>query len=237
MNGSGAEGDAAPFSYYSERLAGERLRRVYEVASPRVKRYFAEEIRHVVSRLPAAASVLGSAVRSGGAGSRACGAVVGVDTALEPRPARRFRGGGRLAVTMDAVGSASAGPSASSACRTASAFHVDRRRSSGGGRPRGPRRVSSRPTPGVLAAPAGVVSGRRPRSGRADRRGRPGRRHRLQGRIHRDHGPPGSSRTSRPARTASTARSTVQRVLRDRGLTPSLRQPSAPRNAPAVASG
>jgi len=136
MSGSGAEGDAAPFSYYSERLAGERLRRVYEVASPRVKRYFAEEIRHVVSRLPAAASVLELGCGYGRVMRELTGhaaLVVGVDTALESLAlARRFLAPAanvRL-VAMDAV-ELGFGRTFDVVCcvqNGISAFHVNRRR-------------------------------------------------------------------------------------------------------------
>ena len=44
--------------YYAEKLAGERLRRVYEIASPRVQRYLEAEIEHVCSRLRPDDSVL-----------------------------------------------------------------------------------------------------------------------------------------------------------------------------------
>ncbi len=44
--------------YYVEKLAGERLQRCYEIASPRVKQYFEAEIQHVLERLKPADSVL-----------------------------------------------------------------------------------------------------------------------------------------------------------------------------------
>jgi len=37
--------------YYTGKLSGERLRRCYEIASPRVKRYLAAEIRFLLSRV------------------------------------------------------------------------------------------------------------------------------------------------------------------------------------------
>jgi 2-polyprenyl-6-hydroxyphenyl methylase/3-demethylubiquinone-9 3-methyltransferase len=39
--------------YYARKLTGERLQRVYEIASPRVQRYLDAEIRHVLARLRA----------------------------------------------------------------------------------------------------------------------------------------------------------------------------------------
>jgi SAM-dependent methyltransferase len=45
-------------AYYAEKLAGERLRRCYEVASPRVKRYLEAEVLHVLARIGAASRVL-----------------------------------------------------------------------------------------------------------------------------------------------------------------------------------
>jgi len=37
--------------YYAQKLSAERLRRVYEIAPPRVRRYLDAEIEHVVSRI------------------------------------------------------------------------------------------------------------------------------------------------------------------------------------------
>ena len=44
--------------YYTGRLTGERLRRVYEIAPARVKQYLEAEIRHVLARMPRGGSVL-----------------------------------------------------------------------------------------------------------------------------------------------------------------------------------
>lgn len=38
-----------PFNYYDKKLGAERLRRVYEIAPPRVRQYLEAEIRHVLS--------------------------------------------------------------------------------------------------------------------------------------------------------------------------------------------
>ena len=37
--------------YYTGKLSGERLRRCYDIASPRVKQYLAAEIRFLLSRV------------------------------------------------------------------------------------------------------------------------------------------------------------------------------------------
>jgi 2-polyprenyl-6-hydroxyphenyl methylase/3-demethylubiquinone-9 3-methyltransferase len=47
-----------PGDYYSTRLAGERLRRCYELAPPRVRQYLASEIEFVLESLPPGAMVL-----------------------------------------------------------------------------------------------------------------------------------------------------------------------------------
>jgi len=44
--------------YYAQKLSGERLRRCYEIASPRVKQYLEAEIDHVLRHLEGAAVVL-----------------------------------------------------------------------------------------------------------------------------------------------------------------------------------
>jgi SAM-dependent methyltransferase len=45
-------------SYYKNGLAGERLRRVYEIAPPRVRRYLEAEVAYVLERLRPADAVL-----------------------------------------------------------------------------------------------------------------------------------------------------------------------------------
>jgi 2-polyprenyl-6-hydroxyphenyl methylase/3-demethylubiquinone-9 3-methyltransferase len=44
--------------YYDRKLAGNRLQRCYEIASPRVKQYLEAEIRHVLIRLQSVEDVL-----------------------------------------------------------------------------------------------------------------------------------------------------------------------------------
>jgi SAM-dependent methyltransferase len=44
--------------YYSERLSAERLRRVYDIAPPRVRQYLEAEIDHVVQRIGLGGTVL-----------------------------------------------------------------------------------------------------------------------------------------------------------------------------------
>ncbi len=70
--------------YYAESLSGERLRRCYELASPRVRRYLEAEIRFVLERLASGGAVLELgcgygrvALRLGEVARR----VVGIDTA------------------------------------------------------------------------------------------------------------------------------------------------------------
>jgi ubiquinone/menaquinone biosynthesis C-methylase UbiE len=46
------------FDYYDEKLSAERLRRVYEVAPPRLKQYLDAEIQHVLGRMKPGAVVL-----------------------------------------------------------------------------------------------------------------------------------------------------------------------------------
>lgn len=72
-------------TYYRDKLAAERLRRVYEVASPRVKQYLRAEVNHVLSRIEH-----GSAVLELGCGfgrilpdlAARAGQVVGIDNSL-----------------------------------------------------------------------------------------------------------------------------------------------------------
>jgi len=45
-------------SYYKDNLAGERLRRVYEIAPPRVRRYLDAEVAYVLERLRSRDAVL-----------------------------------------------------------------------------------------------------------------------------------------------------------------------------------
>lgn len=44
--------------YYTQRLSGERLRRCYEIAPPRVQRYLRAEIEHVLERLEVGGQLL-----------------------------------------------------------------------------------------------------------------------------------------------------------------------------------
>jgi ubiquinone/menaquinone biosynthesis C-methylase UbiE len=72
--------------YYSERLAGERLRACYEVAPPAAKAYLEAEVAFVVERTPASAVLLelgcgyGRVLRPL---ARQARAVVGIDTSVE----------------------------------------------------------------------------------------------------------------------------------------------------------
>jgi ubiquinone/menaquinone biosynthesis C-methylase UbiE len=73
-------------SYYVKSLAGERLRRCYDVASPRVRRYLEAEIQYVLSRLRPTDSVLELGCGYGRVAFRLADvarSVVGIDTAAE----------------------------------------------------------------------------------------------------------------------------------------------------------
>ncbi len=70
--------------YYSEKLAGERLRRCYEIAPPRVEQYLRAEIRHVLSLTGPGDSVLELGCGYGRVTfeiAKIAGRVVGIDTA------------------------------------------------------------------------------------------------------------------------------------------------------------
>lgn len=72
--------------YYAKKLSAERLRKVYEVASPRVRRYLEEEIRFVLDRVEPDALVLelgcgyGRVLERVASGTKR---IVGIDTSLE----------------------------------------------------------------------------------------------------------------------------------------------------------
>jgi 2-polyprenyl-6-hydroxyphenyl methylase/3-demethylubiquinone-9 3-methyltransferase len=72
--------------YYARKLAGARLRRCYELASPRVQLYLEAELRHVLARLAPTDRVLELGSGYGRVAlrlARAARRVVGVDTARE----------------------------------------------------------------------------------------------------------------------------------------------------------
>ena len=72
--------------YYSARLSGDRLRKCYELAPPRVKQYLEAEIRFVLSKLRPSDSVLELGCGYGRVASRLAEVatqVVGIDTSLE----------------------------------------------------------------------------------------------------------------------------------------------------------
>lgn len=73
-------------SYYSDKLAGKRLRRCYEIASPRVKRYLQAEIAHVRTFLSPGDQVLELGCGYGRVLfelADVAGQLVGIDTADE----------------------------------------------------------------------------------------------------------------------------------------------------------
>jgi len=71
--------------YYDDRLAAARLRRVYEVASPRVRQYLAAELDYVLTRIEATDVVLELGCGYGriiGPLAAKCRLVIGVDTSF-----------------------------------------------------------------------------------------------------------------------------------------------------------
>ena len=95
--------------YYSEKLSGARLRECYEIASPRVQQYFHAEIRHVLTRIEPADTVLELGCGYGRVVmklAQAADRVVGIDTAAESLTlARQLTGSGSNCefLEMDAV--------------------------------------------------------------------------------------------------------------------------------------
>jgi 2-polyprenyl-6-hydroxyphenyl methylase/3-demethylubiquinone-9 3-methyltransferase len=72
--------------YYASKLAGDRLRRCYEIAGPRIRQYLEAEIAFVLDRLEPNAAVLDLGCGYGRVAFRmlpGAGALVGVDTAME----------------------------------------------------------------------------------------------------------------------------------------------------------
>jgi 2-polyprenyl-6-hydroxyphenyl methylase/3-demethylubiquinone-9 3-methyltransferase len=74
------------YGYYNDRLSGERLKRVYRIATPRVRQYLDAEVAHVLKHVGAGAYVLELGCGYGrilpGLAETA-GMVVGVDTSHE----------------------------------------------------------------------------------------------------------------------------------------------------------
>jgi SAM-dependent methyltransferase len=75
-----------PYNYYKESLSGERLRRVYEIAPARVRRYLEAETDHVVQKTDRGSSMLELGCGYGRILPRLAakaGVVVGIDTSLD----------------------------------------------------------------------------------------------------------------------------------------------------------
>jgi SAM-dependent methyltransferase len=71
--------------YYSEKLSAERLRRVYEIAPPRIQQYLRADIDHVIERTHPSDTVLELGCGYGrvlGPMSRKAARVIGIDTSL-----------------------------------------------------------------------------------------------------------------------------------------------------------
>jgi 2-polyprenyl-6-hydroxyphenyl methylase/3-demethylubiquinone-9 3-methyltransferase len=74
------------YDYYSDKLAGEKLRRVYEIAPPRVRRYLNAEIDYTLTRFDPGAEVLELGCGYGRVLSRLAdkaGFTCGIDTSLD----------------------------------------------------------------------------------------------------------------------------------------------------------
>lgn len=95
--------------YYSEKLAGKRLKRCYDIAPPRVKQYLEAEIERLISKTGQGDSVLELGCGYGRVALRlaaAAGHTVGIDTAVESiEMARGLVPGGRSCefIEMDAT--------------------------------------------------------------------------------------------------------------------------------------
>ena len=96
-------GDAAT-GYYSQKLAADRLRKVYEIASPRVRQYLAAEIDFVTARIQPGDRVLELGCGYGRVLIRLADAthrVFGIDTSLASLSmAAEIAGAGRFYLAM-----------------------------------------------------------------------------------------------------------------------------------------
>lgn len=123
-------------SYYGHKLAAERLRRCYELATPAVRRYLIAEIAHVRARIRPGDRVLelgcgyGRVLREIAPGTRCA---VGIDTSADSlRLARELLGGpGITALARMDAGRPGFAPASFDVVLCVqngiSAFHVDRR--------------------------------------------------------------------------------------------------------------
>jgi 2-polyprenyl-6-hydroxyphenyl methylase/3-demethylubiquinone-9 3-methyltransferase len=96
------------FDYYSKKLAAERLRMAYEIASPRIKQYLKAEIDFVLERIKPGAKVLELGCGYGRILERLTtktGLVYGIDTSLDSLLLARKLPGGMffLLAVMNAV--------------------------------------------------------------------------------------------------------------------------------------
>jgi SAM-dependent methyltransferase len=127
---------AMSYEYYKETLSGERLKRVYEIAPPRVRQYLEAEVGHVLEKLDRGSHVLEMGCGYGRILPKLAGKarmVVGVDTSLDSlRLAEREIGHlpGCHILGMDAGALAFAGGVFDCVVciqNGISAFHIDRR--------------------------------------------------------------------------------------------------------------
>jgi SAM-dependent methyltransferase len=123
--------------YYRDYLSADRLRRAYDIAPPRVKRYLGEEVRHALSRLRSADRVLelgcgyGRVLAAIAATARCA---VGIDTSIGSLVLARRELGRRPCIRLLAMDAAHLGFREGSFDRVVcvqngiSAFHRDQRR-------------------------------------------------------------------------------------------------------------
>jgi SAM-dependent methyltransferase len=95
-------------SYYSDKLSAERLRRVYDIATPRIKQYLEAEIDFVLENISPRDFVLETGCGYGRVLKRLCpeaGTVAGIDTSLNSLrlASREIRDRNLMLFCMDAV--------------------------------------------------------------------------------------------------------------------------------------
>ena len=122
--------------YYSKKLSAERLKKVYEIAPPRVRQYLRAEVDHVVSRLRAGRIVLELGCGYGRALGPLAGKAelaIGIDTSMDSLAMAREELAGLKSIRLLQMDAARLGFADNTfdlvACvqNGISAFHVDQR--------------------------------------------------------------------------------------------------------------